>query len=85
MSSAGWPAACVFSYSGTPSLLNQDRFIRHFEALRAGTFGAVRFDDIEANLDAESLTQSLAFGSDRKRIDRGATEVQHRIRSHPQE
>jgi membrane-associated phospholipid phosphatase len=44
---AGWPAACVFSYTGTASLLNQDRFIRHLEALRAGTFEVIRFDDIE--------------------------------------
>ena len=50
-----WPAACAFTYYGFDSLLDQTRFINHFAALRAGTFGDVRFDDIEGLISFPSF------------------------------
>jgi hypothetical protein len=50
-----FPAECAFSYYGFESLIDQGRFIRHFNALRAGTFGAVRFDNIEGLISVPSF------------------------------
>jgi hypothetical protein len=50
-----FPAACAFSHYGFTSLIDQTRFISHFDALRAGTFGEVRFDDIEGMISFPSF------------------------------
>ena len=49
------PAACAFSHYGFTSLIDQTRFISHFEALRAGTFAEIRFDDIEGLISFPSF------------------------------
>lgn len=49
------PAACAFTYYGFTSLLDQARFISHFEGLRAGTFTEIRFDDIEGLISFPSF------------------------------
>jgi hypothetical protein len=50
-----WPAACVFSHSGVPSLLPQQRFVEQFTALRAGTFHLIRFTEIEGLISFPSF------------------------------
>jgi hypothetical protein len=42
-----WPAACAFTYYGFESVIDQARFIRHFNALRDGTLTTVTLGDIE--------------------------------------
>ncbi len=42
-----WPAIGVYAESGTPALMNLNRFFRHFAALRSGQPMVVRFDDLE--------------------------------------
>lgn len=49
------PAACAFSYYGFSSLIDQTRFISHFEGLRAGTLTEIRFDDIEGLISFPSF------------------------------
>lgn len=49
------PAACAFSYYGFTSLIDQTRFISHFEGLRAGTLTVIRFDDIEGLISFPSF------------------------------
>jgi len=41
-----FPAECAFTFYGFESLIDQGRFIHHFESLRAGTFQTIRFNDI---------------------------------------
>jgi membrane-associated phospholipid phosphatase len=41
------PAACAFTYYGFESLIDQTRFIAHFEALRAGTFKTLQLRELE--------------------------------------
>jgi len=50
-----WPAACVFSYYGVPSLLDQTRFTAHFEGLRAGTFHVLNLEDLEGLISFPSF------------------------------
>ena len=42
-----FPAACAFTYYGFESLIEQERFIRHFEALRNGTFTLLQLQELE--------------------------------------
>ena len=42
-----WPAACAFTYYGFESVIDQARFIRHFNGLRDGTMTMVTLGDIE--------------------------------------
>ena len=49
------PAACAFTYYGFESLIDQSRFISHFEGLRAGTFTHIRFDNIEGLISFPSF------------------------------
>lgn len=49
------PAACAFTYYGFSSLIDQTRFISHFEGLRAGTLTEIRFDDIEGLISFPSF------------------------------
>lgn len=49
------PAACAFSYYGFQSLIDQTRFIRDFEGLRAGTLTEIRFGDIEGLISFPSF------------------------------
>jgi hypothetical protein len=42
-----FPAACAFTYYGFESLIDQTRFIAHFEALRAGTFKTLQLRELE--------------------------------------
>ncbi len=49
------PAACAFTYYGFTSLIDQTRFISHFEGLRDGTLTHVRFDDIEGLISFPSF------------------------------
>ena len=49
------PAACAFSYYGFSSLIDQTRFISHFEGLRAGTLTEIRFGDIEGLISFPSF------------------------------
>jgi hypothetical protein len=71
---AAWglfPAACAFTYYGFESLIDQTRFINHFESLRASTFQTIRFDDIEGLISfpsfhvAGALMVTWAFRSHR--------------------
>jgi hypothetical protein len=50
-----FPARCVFSELGFESLLNQDRFVRHFEGFRSGALTVVRFDDLEGLISMPSF------------------------------
>ena len=42
-----FPAMCAFSYYGFESLIDQSRFIRHFDALRNGTFKVIQLRELE--------------------------------------
>ena len=42
-----FPAMCAFSYYGFESLIDQTRFIRHFDALRRGTFTVLQLKELE--------------------------------------
>ena len=42
-----FPAMCAFSYYGFESLIDQTRFISHFNALRAGTFHQLQLRELE--------------------------------------
>ena len=42
-----FPAMCAFSYYGFESLIDQGRFIRHFEALRGGNFRLLELTELE--------------------------------------
>jgi hypothetical protein len=42
-----FPAMCAFSYYGFESLIDQGRFIRHFEALRNGSFKLLQLRELE--------------------------------------
>jgi PAP2 superfamily len=50
-----FPAECAFTFYGFESLIDQGRFIHHFESLRAGTFQAIRFNDIEGLISFPSF------------------------------
>ena len=66
-----FPAECAFTFYGFESLIDQGRFIHHFESLRAGTFQTIRFDDIEGLISfpsfhaAGALMVTWAFRSQR--------------------
>jgi hypothetical protein len=49
------PAACAFSYYGFTSLIDQTRFIRHFDGLRAGTFTQLHLNDLEGMISFPSF------------------------------
>ena len=42
-----FPAMCAFSYYGFESLIDQSRFIHHFEALRNGSFTVLQLRELE--------------------------------------
>jgi membrane-associated phospholipid phosphatase len=44
---AVWPAACVFLYQDFHPLIDQSRFINHFNAARAGALQVLDFGDLE--------------------------------------
>jgi hypothetical protein len=50
-----FPAACAFSHYGFTSLIDQTRFLAHFEGLRSGTLTVVRLDDIEGMISFPSF------------------------------
>ena len=50
-----FPAACAFTYYGFESTIDQSRFIHQFEALRDGSFGTLRFDDLEGLISMPSF------------------------------
>jgi PAP2 superfamily len=52
---AVFPAACAFTYYGFESTLDQSRFISQFDALRGGSFGTIRFDDLEGLISMPSF------------------------------
>lgn len=52
---AVWPAACAFTFYGFESLLDQTRFIRHFEGLRTGAITVVDASDIEGLVSMPSF------------------------------
>jgi PAP2 superfamily len=66
-----FPAECAFTFYGFESLIDQGRFIHHFESLRAGTFQTIRFDQIEGLISfpsfhvAGALMVTWAFRSHR--------------------
>jgi hypothetical protein len=49
------PAECAFTYYGFTSLLDQTRFINHFDALRGGIFAEIRYDNIEGLISFPSF------------------------------
>ena len=50
-----WPAACAFTHHGFPSVINQSRFVSHFQGLRQGSFHIIRFDDLEGLISMPSF------------------------------
>jgi PAP2 superfamily len=50
-----FPAECAFTFYGFDPLIDQARFIHHFESLRAATFQTIRFDDIEGLISFPSF------------------------------
>jgi hypothetical protein len=50
-----FPAMCAFSYYGFESLLEQSRFIRHFDALRDGTFRTLQLRELEGMITFPSF------------------------------
>lgn len=50
-----FPAACVFTFHGFDALIDQTRFISHFEGLRSGAFGTLRLDDMEGLISFPSF------------------------------
>jgi hypothetical protein len=50
-----FPAECAFTFYGFESLIDQGRFIEHFESLRAATFQTIRFDEIEGLISFPSF------------------------------
>ena len=42
-----FPAACAFTYYGFDSLIDQSRFIQHFNAVRSGTFTTLQLRELE--------------------------------------
>jgi hypothetical protein len=50
-----FPAECAFTFYGFESLIDQQRFINHFEGLRATTFQTIRLDDIEGLISFPSF------------------------------
>jgi len=50
-----FPAECAFTHLGFTSTIDQARFLRHFSALRAGTFGAINFMDVEGLISMPSF------------------------------
>jgi hypothetical protein len=50
-----FPAECAFTFYGFESLIDQARFIQHFEKLRTGTFQIIRLDDIEGLISFPSF------------------------------
>jgi hypothetical protein len=55
LSLAAWPAACAFSFYGFDSLLDQTRFIRHFDGFRAGALTVVQPSDLEGMISFPSF------------------------------
>lgn len=55
LASGLFPAECAFTFYGFESLIDQQRFIHHFEGLRAMTFQTIRFDDIEGLISFPSF------------------------------
>jgi hypothetical protein len=55
LASGLFPAECAFTFYGFESLIDQRRFIHHFESLRAGTFHAIRLNDIEGLISFPSF------------------------------
>src|SRR5688572_23104440 len=53
--SAVFPVECAFTFYGFESIIDQGRFIRQFEGLRAATFEVIRFDDLEGIISFPSF------------------------------
>jgi hypothetical protein len=49
------PAACAFQYYGFESVIDQARFIRHFNGFRAGSLTVIRFNDLEGLISMPSF------------------------------
>jgi len=56
-----FPAMCAFSYYGFESLIDQTRFIRHFDALRAGTFKVLQLRELEGLITFPSFHVAGGF------------------------
>jgi hypothetical protein len=50
-----FPAACAFQYYGFTSVIDQSRFIAHFNGLRDGTMHVIRFNDLEGLISMPSF------------------------------
>ncbi len=50
-----WPAACTFSYTGVPSLLDQTRFLHQFDGFRTGTLTLIPVRDLEGLISFPSF------------------------------
>jgi membrane-associated phospholipid phosphatase len=50
-----FPAACAFQYFHFSSTISQAHFISHFNAVRAGTFGPLRFGELEGLVSMPSF------------------------------
>ena len=55
-----FPAMCAFSYYGFESLIDQTRFIRHFKALRAGSFKVLQLRELEGLITFPRSTSPAA-------------------------
>jgi hypothetical protein len=56
-----WPAACVFTTLGFSSLLDQARFIDHFNRSRAGLLIVISYNDIEGLVSCPSFHVAMAM------------------------
>lgn len=56
-----FPAMCAFSYYGFESLIDQTRFIRHFESLRNGTFTVLQLRELEGLITFPSFHVAGGF------------------------
>jgi len=56
-----WPARCVFTELHFNSLLNQERFIRHFDGFRSGALTVVQFNDLEGLISMPSFHVAAAL------------------------
>ncbi len=50
-----WPAACTFSYTGVPSLLDQTRFLHQFDGFRSGALTLIPVRDLEGLISFPSF------------------------------
>lgn len=61
VSLAIWPAVCAFAFYGVESLLDQERFVRHFTGLRTGAMLIVDADDMEGLVSIPSFHMAGAL------------------------